>query len=295
MKRYRTASTIITDAVLCFFVGVSSVLCLLPLLNTLAQSFSSAAAVDAGWVTFWPVQFSLKAYQTLLKEQSFFTAFGVSVLRVIVGGSINMLFIILMSYPLSKEKNVFPQRTFYVAVMLFTMLFSGGLVPWYLTIRNMNLLDKFWALVVPGAVGVYNVILMMNFFRGIPHELEEAALVDGAGPIRTLVSIYLPISTAGLATVALFCCIGHWNSYLDGIILINTPGKMPLQSYVQQFVVNMDSGKTKSLEELQRLMKLNNRTLNAAKLFITMVPILVIYPFLQRFFTKGLVLGAVKG
>jgi putative aldouronate transport system permease protein len=295
MKRYRTTSTIFTDAFLCFFVFVSSVLCLLPLLNTLAQSFSSAAAVDAGWVTFWPVQFSLKAYQTLLKEQSFFTAFGVSVLRVIVGGSINMLFIILMSYPLSKEKKIFPQRTFYVAVMLFTMLFSGGLVPWYLTVRNLKLLDKFWALVIPGAVGVYNVILMMNFFRGIPHELEEAALVDGAGPIRTLVSIYLPISTAGLATVALFCCIGHWNSYLDGIILINTPSKMPLQSYVQQFVVNMDSGKTKSLEELQRLMKLNNRTLNAAKLFITMIPILVVYPFLQRYFTKGLVLGAVKG
>lgn len=295
MKTYRTPLSLTADVLIYLFIGLSSLLCLLPLLNTLAQSFSSPAAVEAGWVTFCPVQFSLEAYKTLLKEQAFFTSFFVSVRRVIVGVCINLFFVVTMAYPMSKDKKVFPQRPLYLAILLFTMLFGVGMIPWYLTIRDVGLLNSFWALIIPGAVGTSNVIMMMNFFRNIPHELEEAALVDGAGPLRVLFSIYLPISTAGIATIALFCGVGHWNNYFDGLILINSAEKMPLQSYVQQFVVRMDNSVAKTYEELAQQAKLNNRTLNAAKLFITMVPVLVVYPFLQRYFTKGIVIGAVKG
>ena len=268
--------------------------CLSPVLHCVALSFSSAAAADAGYVTVFPVQFQLTAYETLLKERAFFVAFGVSVKRVLVGGAINMILIIIMAYPLSKSKKDFPQRNIYMWFLVFTMLFNGGTIPWYLTLKNYHMLNSFWALVIPCAVQQYNVILMMNFFKGIPKELEEAAVMDGASPLIVLNKVYLPISLPGIATVALFVLLYHWNNYFDGIILMNDAAKLPLQSYVQQFVVNMDR-QNMSAEEIIAMSKMSTRTLNAAKLAVTMVPILVIYPFLQKYFTKGLVMGAVKG
>ena len=297
-KRYYTGiGARIADVVIFLIITIMSLSCLLPLLHTISESFSSAAAVDAGWVTFWPVQPTLRAYQELLKESAFFWAFGVSVARVISGTAINLFFVVMMAYPMSKEKTVFPQRTLYEAIMLFAMLFSGGMIPTYLTLKMYGMLNTFWVLIIPGAVNVHNVILMMNFFRGIPHELEEAAVIDGAGPIRTLTRVYLPISLPGLATITLFAVVGHWNSYMDGILYINNPKLMPLLSYIQQFNVNMRvlMEKNISREELMKQMQLNNRTLTAAKLFVGMVPILCVYPFLQKYFTTGLVLGSVKG
>lgn len=206
-----------------------------------------------------------------------------------------MLLIILMAYPLLKDKRDFPQRNVYMWFMVFTMLFNGGTIPWYLSIKNYGLLDSIWALVLPCAVQVYDIILMMNFFKGIPREMEEAAVMDGAGPLTAMARIYLPVSRPGLATVGLFVLLYHWNNYFDGIILMNTASKLPLQSYVQQFVVALDSKQNMTTEQLLELAKMSSRTLNAAKIVVTMVPILLIYPFMQRYFTKGLVMGAVKG
>ena len=206
-----------------------------------------------------------------------------------------MILIIIMAYPLSKDKREFPQRNIYMWFLVFTMLFNGGTIPWYITIKNYGLLDTMWALVLPCAVQVYNIILMMNFFKGIPKELEEAAVMDGAGPFTTLLKIYLPVSLPGLATVGLFVLLYHWNNYFDGIILMNSASKLPLQSYVQQFVVSVDAKQNMTTEQLLELAKMSSRTLNAAKIVVTMVPILVVYPFLQKYFTSGLVMGAVKG
>lgn len=295
MRRYYTLSSVIADVIIYLVIAFCSLVCILPLMNTLAISLSAPAAVDAGWVSFWPVQFTFDAYETLLEEKAFFTSFFVSVRRVIVGVTINLFFVVIMAYPMSRSRKEFPQRPFYLAILLFTMLFGAALIPWYLTIRDMHLINSFWAMIIPSAVGTGNIVMMMNFFRNTPRELEEAAMVDGAGPFRILWSIYLPISTAGVATIALFSGLGHWNNYFDGLILINSPEKMPLQSYVQQFVVRIDAREALTYEELMEAAKLNNRTLNAAKLFITMAPVLAIYPFLQRYFTKGIVIGAVKG
>lgn len=294
-NHYNSFGDKVVSALINVVIAVMALSCLLPLMHTISQSFSSATAVDAGWVTFWPVQPTLKAYRELLHEKAFFVAFGVSVARVVVGTAISLLFTVIMAYPMSKEDKAFPQRKFYLIIFLIGMLFSGGMIPTYLTLKSYSLLDTFAVLVLPGAVNTGNVILMMNFFRGIPHELEEAAIIDGAGPIRTLKDVYLPISLPSLATITLFCSVSYWNEYFSGILYINTPSLRPLQSYIQQFTVDIDMTRGRSYEELMKLMQLNNRTLNAAKLFVGIVPILCVYPFLQKYFTTGLVIGAVKG
>ena len=295
MVVYKNWKNRIIDFIIILVAVIAAIVCIFPVLHCIAISFSSAAAAEAGYVTVFPVDFDLTAYKKLLEERAFFTAFGVSVKRVLLGGSINMILIVLMAYPMSKDKRAFPQRNIYMWFMVFTMLFGGGTIPWYITIKNYGLLDTIWALVLPGAVSVYNIILMMNFFKGIPKELEEAAMMDGAGPLTILLKVFLPISLPGLATVGLFVILSHWNSYFDGIILMNSTKNMPLQSYVQQFVVSVEQTNNMTTEELIELSKMSSKTLNSAKIVVTMVPVLIVYPFLQKYFTKGLVMGAVKG
>ncbi|MFD2876841.1 carbohydrate ABC transporter permease [Paenibacillus rhizoplanae] len=179
--------------------------------------------------------------------------------------------------------------------VIFCMLFNGGLIPWYMTINTYGLLDSIWALVLPTAVPVFNVILLMNFFKGVPKELEEAAGMDGAGAWRTLVTIYIPISLPSLATVTLFSVVGHWNAFFDGMILMNHKENWPLQTYIQQLIISVNSiMNTTDPEEIKRLSNMSSQLLNAAKVMVSMIPIMLIYPFLQRYFVSGIVLGAVK-
>ena len=175
------------------------------------------------------------------------------------------------------------------------MLFSGGLIPWYITIKSFGLIDTIWALVLPVAVPVFNVILLMNYFRGLPKELEESAGIDGAGAWQMLLKIFLPVSVPVLATITLFSVVGHWNSFFDGMILMNKKVNWPLQTYVQQLVVSLQSiMNVTDPEEQKRMLETSNKTFNAAKVFVSMIPILAIYPFLQRYFIGGIVLGSVK-
>lgn len=205
-----------------------------------------------------------------------------------------MLLTILVAYPLSKTARIFPARKVYVWVFLFTMLFQGGLIPWYLTIKYTGLTDNILALVLPGAVPIYNIILLLNFFRQLPKEMEEAAFIDGAGHWTTLWRIFVPTSTAALATITLFSVVGHWNSWFDGIILMNRAEKYPLQSYLQTIVISQNF-QIMGADSYKILKELSNKTITTAQIFIGAVPILMVYPFLQRYFTKGIVLGSVKG
>ena len=183
--------------------------CLLPILNTVAISFSSKRYVNE--VAFWPKGFSLAAYKKILEDTQFFRSFWVSVKKVAVGTSLNMILTLLMAYPLSKSDRVFPARGHYMRVIITCMLFSGGTIPWYIVIKSLGLLDTFWALVLPGAVNIGNTIIMMNFFKGLPPALAESAAIDGASPLKTLVHIYVPLSAPSIATLSLFCIVGHWN------------------------------------------------------------------------------------
>ena len=270
-------------------LGVST---LLPLINTLAMSLSDKAAVSGGMVGLWPVGFNLDAYNYILADGSFWRAFGVSVLRVVLGGAINVTLAVLTAFPLSRTVKAFPGRNLFMWLFVFGMIVNVGLVPWYLTISNYELIDSIWALILPGAVPIWSVIILMNFFRNIPKELDEAARMDGANPWQLLWSIYLPTSLPALATITLFSIVGHWNSFFDGLILMNDPANYPLQTYIQQLVIAdrpaLHGGQARLMAEL------SNNTLNAAKLFVAMIPILLIYPLLQRYFVRGIMLGAVK-
>jgi len=271
-----------------------TLLCIFPILHILALSLSSATAAASGRVTILPIDFTFQSYKFVLETPAFGKSFLISVLRVLAGVPINMILTILVAYPLSRSKKEFRARDFFAWFFLITVLFSGGLIPWYMVIRQTGLIDNFWALIIPGALPVFNVILVANAFRNIPKELEEAAAIDGASHWTILFRILLPLSLPVLATVTLFVAVAHWNAWFDGLILMNSPDKYPLQSYLQTIVVNADP-RMLTERDLALLKIINNRTTRAAQIFIAMVPILVIYPFLQRYFTTGIKLGSVKG
>lgn len=280
------------DTVVWLIVILMTLCCLLPLLNTLAISFSNNSAVNANQVGILPVGFTLSSYKKLLEDNQFWRSAWISVLRVVLGTGLNMLMMILLAYPLSRSKNRFASRDIYMKLIIFAMLFNGGLIPGYIIVSKLHLLNTIWALVLPGAVPVFNVILLMNFMKGLPEALEEAAVIDGASEWTILTRVVLPISKPGLATMVLFCIVNHWNDYFQGLIYMRTPSKYPLQTYIQQLTI--DVSQITDTQQLIYFMTISTRTLNAAKIVVATVPLLVIYPFLQRYFVTGIVIGAVK-
>ncbi|MBB6021456.1 putative aldouronate transport system permease protein [Paenibacillus sp. JGP012] len=273
-----------------------SFVCIFPILHVLAISFSSKAAVNGGLVTLWPVDFSLSSYSYVFENKEFLTSFLISLERVALGVFLNVSLAVLVAYPLSKEATDFPSRTWYAWFFVFTILFSGGLIPSFLIVKETGLIDSIWALLLPGAIPVFNMLLIMNYLRTLPKALEESAHIDGAGHFRTLWSIYLPLTMPSLATIALFSLVWHWNSWFDGMIYMNRTEHYPLSTYLQSWLSMMNlSQMNMSLEQARLLEHVSNRSARAAQIFIASVPILLIYPFFQRYFVKGLVIGSVKG
>lgn len=204
----------------------------------------------------------------------------------------------LFRRPLSKSKKVFRTRRFFMGFMVFAMLFNGGMIPTYLIVRNLGMINSIWALILPGAVPIGSVILVMNFFRGVPKSLEESALLDGANAFDVLRKIYIPISLPSLATVSLFSIVGSWNDFFGGLIYMTKIENYPLMTYIQSLSVNiaetLQNASGMTSEQLQSLLAVSDRNLNAAKIIVAIVPLLVIYPFLQKYFVQGIVVGAVK-
>ncbi|SDX57905.1 carbohydrate ABC transporter permease [Paenibacillus sp. CF384] len=275
-----------------FLIGLS-ILCILPLLHVFAISLSDKTAAAAGDVVLWPVDFTLQSYEYVLHKPEFSRSFFVTLERVALGTLVNMFLTILLAYPLSKEVRTFKYRTVYAWFFVLTILFSGGLIPSYIVVSKTHLMDTIWALIIPGAVPVFNVILLLNFFRGLPKELEEAAFVDGARAWTVLWRVFVPLSMPALATIVLFTIVHHWNSWFDGLIFMHRPENYPLQSYLHTVVIKIDLA-MQSAKDLDSLAQVSDRTSKAAQIFMGALPILLIYPFLQRFFVKGIVLGSVK-
>ena len=294
MKKYNAV-----DYIIIVVLGIMAASCLIPILNTLAMSLSDKTSAAKGDVYFWPKNFNMTGYQEILKDQQFFRSFGISVLRVILGVTLNSGLAILMAYPLSKSKQEFGARNVYSWFFVITMLFNGGLIPTYLVVRNTGLIDSIWALILPTALPVFSMLVVMNYMRSLPKELEEAAFIDGASHLQTLIRIILPVSLPTLATVTLFSFVFHWNSWFDGMIYMNSVEKYPLQSYLQTVVINPEAffrnASNRSTSDLAVYLELvNARTTNSAQLVLAAIPILLIYPFLQKYFTTGLVMGSVK-
>lgn len=295
MVKDTTTSSRVMDIVIISTLVLITITCILPIWYTLALSLSSKTAAAAGSVWLWPVDFNLLSYKQLLEDSQFFRSFWISIQRIAIGGALNFIVVALTAYPLSKSANVFRSRNILMWILVFTMLFNGGLIPLYLTVKGLGLINSIWALIlVAGAHGlVFNIILTVNFFRNLPAELEESALVDGAGPWRILWSLFIPLSVPVLATVTLFSIVSHWNEFLYGLIFMTREEFYPLQTYIQQMVIVFNPNIINE-EQMKMMAELSNRTLNAAKIFIAMLPVLVIYPFLQRYFIHGITLGSVK-
>lgn len=283
------------DVILAVGLGVVCVTCVLPFVHLLAVSFSSSSAVAAGRVGFLPVEFTTASYEYVISGGRFLRAMAISLERVFWGTLLNLLLMVLTAYPLSKQELV--GRKFFVVFFVITMLIGGGMIPTYLLVSNMGLKDTIWSLILPGALPVYNMIILMNFIRGLPHELEEAASIDGANAFQTLWLIIFPLLGPSLATVGLFSMVNHWNDWFNGLIYMSEPLNYPLQTYLQTLLVDFEqllqSGSSGDIQAI--LSKMSARTGRAAQLFLGALPIMMVYPFLQKHFTKGLTIGSVKG
>ncbi|GIP02822.1 ABC transporter permease [Paenibacillus lautus] len=276
-------------------LSLITLLGIIPFVHLLSISLSSNTAAIAGEVRLWPVGFNLDAYRYLGEKVEFFRSFRVSLTRVLLGTAVNMLLVFITAYPLSKSNHQFKFRTPYVWFFAITMFFGGGLIPTYMVVKNTGLIDSVWALILPGALNVWNMVLMLNFFRTIPKELEEAATIDGAGHWRILWRIYLPVSLPSIATIGLFTIVGHWNAWFDGILYLNSPEKYPLQTYLSTLIMSINSQMTSiSIEQIKAMENLSEKTLRTAQIFMGALPIMVVYPFLQKYFVKGMTVGSVK-
>ncbi|GHU04906.1 sugar ABC transporter permease [Spirochaetia bacterium] len=278
------------------FLILTGFVCLAPFVNLWAISLSNSGAASAGRVLFWPVDWTFASYEFAAANGKFFKAFLISMERVVLGVAVNLVFLVCAAYPLSKTKTQLRSRNIYMIYFVITMIIGGGLIPTYIVVTKLKLLNSIWALVLPGALPVWNMVILMNFIRQMPQEIEDAAMVDGAGVFTRLIRIMLPLLKPALATVGLFCTVGHWNDWFSGVIYMQSPEKYPLQSYLQTML--------RSIEEMMRgagndytqlLSMLNARTGRAAQLFLGALPMMIVYPFLQKYFTKGLVIGSVKG
>lgn len=275
--------------IFCIFVGL---LCVVPMLHVLALSLSGKDAVFSNKVTLWPVDFNTSNYEIIFRDQQFFTSYKLSIIRALVGWAVSLLTTVLAAYPLSMSRHTFRARQAFVVFFMIAMLFYGGMIPTYIVIKDMGLLNSFWVMILPCAVNTYNIILMMNFMKSLPTALSESAFVDGAGHFRVLFQIILPLCLPSIATISLFIVLQHWNAWFDGMLYIENANLKPLQTYLRSVLI-VDSGvENLDVDDLAAIVSADGA--NSAKIFCTMLPIMCVYPFLQKHFAKGIVRGSVK-
>jgi ABC-type glycerol-3-phosphate transport system permease component len=274
---------------------IALILVAVPLIYIVANSFSSPSAVSAGRVLLWPIEPSLTAYKEAFSDPLIMKGYLNSFVYAVGGTLISVTLTIAIAYPLSRR--TFFGRNVIMSVLIFTMLFSGGLIPTYLVVQDLGLLNTRWAMVIPSAIGVWQVIIARTFFRStIPDELYEAATIDGASDLRFLWSIVLPLSKPVIAVIALMYAIFQWNSYFDALIYLKDPGLYPLQIVLRNVLILNQFGGSGAQNLAQQLeqQQLAN-VLKYALIVISSLPVLIIYPFVARHFTKGVMVGAVKG
>lgn len=261
---------------------------LYPVLNTVARSFSGNYAIAANKVTIFPVDFTLKSYKYVFENPRVLRSFANAIFYTALGVTCNLAATVLMAYPLSKSKLM--GRSFILKMMMFTMYFSGGLIPTYLLVAKLGLRDSIWSLIIPNIIHTSNCIIMINGFRATPESLYEAAYLDGAGDFQVFIRIALPLAKATIASLGLFYFMGHWNDFFTPMLYLDTATKMPLQvvlrsMLIEENTIEMDTG----------AIALTPEGIKGAVIFITMVPVMIVYPLAQRYFVGGVMMGSVKG
>ncbi|MCD5028357.1 carbohydrate ABC transporter permease [Enterococcus asini] len=278
------------QVIIVLFLLTFSAMCLLPFLNILGSSFATSAEISTRPFILIPKTFTLDAYRYILSTPTIFRSVGVSIVITVLGTFVSMTVTSFMAYALSRK--YLHGRRFFNFLVVFTMLFSGGMIPGFLLVKQLGLIDSIWSLILPGTVSAYNMIIMRNFFQGIPDSLEESAKMDGCSNLGVFFRIILPLSLPSIATISLFYAVAYWNSYSGAILYINTPDKWPIQLLLRQIVIvssgmNADASAVDVVPPAQ--------SIKMAVIMISTLPMLIVYPFVQKYFVKGAMVGSVKG
>ncbi|MDR6552280.1 carbohydrate ABC transporter permease [Paenibacillus qinlingensis] len=269
---------------------ILALLCLLPFLYVIAVSVTPESEVVRKGIVIIPESYTFLAYKEVFISHGIGQAYQITLFRTIVGTALNVLFTVLAAYPLSKK--YLPGRSTFLIFIVFTMMFSGGLIPTYLLIRSLGLLNSPWVLIIPTLISAFNLVIIKGFFEQLPAEIEESARVDGASELQSLWRIILPLSMPVLATISLFYAVSHWNSYFDAIVYLNDANLMPLQVVLRNILLNIASESAESMANSGTVSKF---AVQMAAVVVTTVPILIVYPFMQKHFTKGVLMGSIKG
>ena len=290
-KKKLGAAQIVLIIVMMLFV----LICTLPFINVIAMSMSSKSAILRGAVSFWPVEFNVDAYKLIVSDNSMWHSLFYTIELTVIYTLLAMVMTILAAFPLSMRR-LKGQRVI-MFFIVFTMYFSGGLIPSYLLMGNLHLMNTYASMILPGLVGTYNMILIRNYFQSIPQDLEDACMIDGAGQFTTFYKIIIPVSTPILATVALWLAVGHWNSWFDVLLYMRNEERMTLQIILRRIVLEgtqqlLDMSSNSTLDDTQVV---SSDGLKAATIYVATLPILLVYPFVQKYFVKGIMVGSLKG
>lgn len=266
-------------------------LTLFPFVNIIAQSFSNEAAIRSGQVSLIPKGFNIETYKTVMADAMFWTNYKNTIIYTVVGTAINIVMTTMFAYALSKKSLI--GRNFFIKFAVFTMFFNGGLIPNYILIKNLGFTNSIWAIVIPGAISVFNMLIMKSFFENMPIELEEAASIDGCSTYGTLFRIILPLSKPILATMVLFYAVGNWNSWFSAFLYLDKKELFPVTIYLRNLISaatgSLNAGAT-SADDLSQI----SANIKSVTMVLTVLPIIMIYPFLQKYFVHGIMLGSVK-
>jgi putative aldouronate transport system permease protein len=287
----KSSTNKVIDAFIVILVAMAALICLIPMLNVAATSLSSEISIINRQVFIWPVDLDLEPYKGVFSDKSMLRSLGLTALLTVVSTTFSMLMTIFCAYPLSQKK--FVGRSVFNTVVILTMYFNAGIIPDYLNIKRLGLLDNFWAMVLPLGISVFNMIIIKSFFQGLPDSLQESAEMDGASHWTILFNIYIPLSLPALATIALFYAVGRWNGFQDARFYISSQNLYPIQFKLYQIISNLSSVES-SMEGVAGP-KIAKESMKAASIMFATIPILVIYPWLQRYFVTGVTLGAIKG
>jgi len=303
MVRDRSASSVVLDVVIHVSLALLLIVTLYPILHIASVSVSKGTAILRNEVSFYPRGFELNAYRLILTTPKIPRGYRNALLYTFVGTSVNLVMTLSMAYGLSKRRLAL--RGLYTTLVVITMFFGGGLIPTFLLVRSLGMYNTLWALVIPGAISTWNLIIMRTFYQSLPVEMEESAFLDGANDIQILLHIVLPLSTAAVATIGLFYLVGHWNSWFPAVIYLKDTTRYPLQVYLREIVIESMLTEELSIGSFEAQMRESKgvnldtyvtvEKIKYATLFASLLPMMIVYPFLQKYFVKGVMVGSLKG
>ncbi|MEF2246931.1 MULTISPECIES: carbohydrate ABC transporter permease [unclassified Paenibacillus] len=266
-----------------------------PFINIIVVSFSTPAAANQYGLKLWPKETTLAAYELVFANKLIWTGYYNTIFRTVIGTALNVIFSVLCAYPLSKK--YLPNRNLYTSLVVFTMFFSGGLIPNYLLIKELGLLDNRFSLILPGLIAAFTMIIVRNFFMAMPEEIEESAKIDGATDIRVLFSIVLPVSMPIIATISLWYAVAHWNAWFDSLLYISSPEKTVLGNVLRKIIIegSPQFQQYDTYDPTKANSVVTPDIIRAATIMVATTPILLVYPFIQKYFVKGVMIGSLKG